>query len=229
MHKTSYSKLSLKMTHMNEYQIISVIPKQDHHGPSTENCGSNPTRVFRSSKFYFVWYTQQLIVADTTVSVPRSSSYTHQVSNCQSNLVTTPSSSIDLTSQSLSLLSLSFLWCKILLILDKLKIEMTKDPLHHAAKNGEHFYGENLCSAAKNGEHSFLEYFHQDNLNPHNINTLSCTHQSLQETQHLCYPHHCLIFVGPEYQASKIYEYLTKTHIKSNQHMDNPNVFSNYV
>ena len=40
-----------------------------------------------------------------------------------------------LTSQSVSHLSLSFL-CIILLILDKLKLEMTKDPLHHAGKNG---------------------------------------------------------------------------------------------
>ena len=39
----------------------------------------------------------------------------------------------------------------------------------------------------------------------------------------------CLIFVGPEHQASKIYEYLTKRHIKSNQHMDSPNSFINYV
>ena len=74
-----------------------------------------------------------------------------------------------------------------------------------------------------------MENFHGDILNPHNINKLSCTHESLQETQHLCHPEHCLIFVGPEHQASKIYEYLTKRHIKSNQHMDKPNAFSNYV
>ena len=98
-----------------------------------------------------------------------SSSYTHQVSDCHSNLVTTPSSSIDLTSQSVSHISLSFL-CRIFLILDKLKIEMTKDSLHHAGKNGEHFYGENLHNAGKNGEHSCVENFHGDNLNPHNIN-----------------------------------------------------------
>ena len=157
-----------------------------------------------------------------------SSSYTHQVSDCHSNLVTTPSSSIDLTSQSVSHISLSFL-CRMFLILDKLKIEMTKDSLHHAGKNGEHFYGENLHNAGKNGEHSCVENFHGDNLNPHNINKPSCTHQSLQETQHPCHPEHCLIFVGPEHQVSKIYEYLTKRHIKSNQHMDNPNASSNYV
>ena len=175
---------------------------------------------FCITKFYFVWYIQQLIVTDTIFSVPRSSSYTNQVSDCHSNLVTTPSSSIDLTSQSVPDLSLSFL-CRIFLILDKLKIELTK--------NGEHFYGENLHNAAKNGEHSCVENFHGDNLNPHNINHHSCTHQSLQETQHLCHPEHCLIFAGPEDQSSKIYEYLTKRPIKSNQHMDNPNAFSNYV
>ena len=89
---------------------------------------------------------------------------------------------------------------------------MTKDPLHHAGKNEEHSYGEKLHNAAKNGEHSCVEDFHGDNLNPHNINKLSCTHHSL-----------------PEHQASKIYEYLTKRHIKSNQHMDNPNTCSNHV
>ena len=114
-----------------------------------------------------VWYTQHF-------SIPRSSSYTHQVSDCHSNLVPIPASSIDLTSKSVHYLSLPFL-CRIFLILDKLKIEMTKDSLHHAAKNGEY---------------SCVENFHGDNLNPHNINKLSCTHQSLQETQHLCHPEH---------------------------------------
>ena len=154
-----------------------------------------PKHVFRSSKFYFVWYTQQLIIADTTFSVPRSSSYTHQVSDCQSNLVTTPSSRIDLTSQSVSHLSLTiaFLY-RILWILDKLKIEMTKDSLHHSGKNEEHSYGENLHNASKDGDHSCVVNCHGDSLNPHDINKLSCTHQSLHETQHLCHPEHCLIF-----------------------------------
>ena len=145
---------------------------------------------FCITKSYILWYTQQFIIADTIFYVPRSSSCTHQVSDCHSNLVTTPSSSIDLTFQSVAHLSLPFL-CRILLILDKLKIEMTKDSLHHAGKNGEHSYGENLPNAGKNGEHSCVENFHGDNLNPHNINKLSCTHQSLQETQHLCHPEHC--------------------------------------
>ena len=157
---------------------------------------------FCISKFYFVSYTQQLIVADTTFSVPRSSSCTHQVSDCHSNLVTTPSPSIDLTSQSVPQLSLPLL-CRIFMILDKLKIEMTKDSLHHARKNGEHFYGENLHTA-KNGEHFCVGNFHGDNLNPHNINKLSCTHQRLQEIQHLYHPEHCLIFVGPEHQHSHV-------------------------
>ena len=64
--------------------------------------------------------------------------------------MTTPSSSIDLTSPSVPHLSLSFL-CRNLLILHKLKIEMTKDSLHHAGKNGEHSYGEILYNADKNG------------------------------------------------------------------------------
>ena len=58
----------------------------------------------------------------TTFSVSRSSSETDRVSDCKSSLVTTPSSRV---------------------ILDKLKIEMTKDSIHHVGKNGEHFYVEN--------------------------------------------------------------------------------------
>ena len=106
---------------------------------------------------------------------------------------------------------------------------MIKDSLHHTGKNGEHSYGENLHNAAKNGEHSCVENFHGDTLNPHNINKHSCTHQSLQGTQPLFHPEHCLNFVGPEHQASKIYEYITKRPIKSNQHIDKPDAFSNYV
>ena len=80
--------------------------------------------------------------------------------------MTTPSSSIDLTSKSVHHLSLPFL-CRIFLMMNKLKIEMTKDSLHHAGKNGEHSYGENLHNAGKNGEYSCVENFHGDNLNPH--------------------------------------------------------------
>ena len=58
----------------------------------------------------------------TTSSVPSSPSETNRVSYCHSILVTTPSSRR---------------------ILDKPILEMTKDPIHHADKNGEHFYGEN--------------------------------------------------------------------------------------
>ena len=54
-----------------------------------------------------------------------------------------------------------------------------------------------------------VENFHGDNLNPHNINKLSCTHQGIQEIQHLCHPEHCLTFVGPEHQPSKVYHAFT--------------------
>ena len=64
----------------------------------------------------------------------------------------------------------------------------------------------------RNGEYSCVENFHGDDLYKHNINKHSCTHQSL-----------------PEHQVSKIYEYLTKRHIKSYQHMEGPNAFTNYV
>ena len=127
--------------------------------------------------------------------------------------MTTPSSSIVLISQSVPHLSLSFL-CRIFLILDKLKIEMTKNSLRHDGKNGSIPMGRTCILLQRMGS-TRVENFHGDNLNPHNINKLNCTHQSLQETQHLCHPEHCLIFVGPEHQASKIYEYLIWKHIKS--------------
>ena len=186
---------------------------------------------FCITKSCFVWYTQQLIGADTNFYAPRSSPCTHQYSDCHSNLVTTPSSSVDMTSQSVPHLSLSFL-CRIFLIIDKLENEMIKDSLHHAGKNGEHSYGENLNNAAKNREHSCVENFNGDNLNPHNINKLHCTRQSLQETQHPFHPEHCLILVGPEHQhscAEILHGNSTKRHIKSNHHMYNPHAFNNYV
>ena len=77
----------------------------------------------------------QFIVPDTIFYVPQSSSCICQVFDYHSSLVTTSSSSIGLTSQSVSHLSLSLL-CIIHLILDKLKIAKTKDPLHHGGKNG---------------------------------------------------------------------------------------------
>ena len=122
---------------------------------------------------------------------------------CHSNLVTTPSSSINLTSQSVP----------------------HKDPMKHVGKNGEHFYGENWhnttkngensdCNsnpvtkdlkyhAGRNGEYSCMKNSHGDDLYQYNINKHSCTHQNL-----------------PDHQASKMHEYLTKRHIKSYQHME---------
>ena len=59
----------------------------------------------------------------TTFSVPSSSYETNRVSNCNSSLVTTPSSRM---------------------IPDKLKTEVTKDPIYHVGKNGEDSYEENF-------------------------------------------------------------------------------------
>ena len=66
--------------------------------------------------------------------------------------------------------------------------------------------------AGRNGEDSCMENFHGDDIYPHNINKHRCTYQSL-----------------PEHQVSKLCEYLTKRHIKSYQHMEGLNAFSNYV
>ena len=117
---TSYPGSALLDHTFAEYLFLFLI---DTHG-KTLLCGSYQVPLDYGQTKH-VWYTQQLIVADTTFSVPRSSSYTHQVSNCHSNLVTTPTSSIDLTSKSVHSISLPFL-CRIFLFLGKLKIEMTK-------------------------------------------------------------------------------------------------------
>ena len=59
----------------------------------------------------------------TPFSMQKSSLGTNRVSDCQSSLVTTLSSN---------------------LIIDKPKIEVNNDLIHHIGKNGRHFYGENL-------------------------------------------------------------------------------------
>ena len=94
--------------------------------------------------------TDNSLLLQTLLSLFQDLLPTHQVSNSHSNLETTPASSIYLTSRSVHSLSLPFL-CRIFLILDKLKIEMTKDSLYHAGKNGEHSYGENLCMLVRMG------------------------------------------------------------------------------
>ena len=90
----------------------------------------------------------------TTFSVPRSSSETNRVSNFHSILVTTPSSRM---------------------IPGKLKIEVTKDPIHHVGKTEEHLTIDPIHHVGKNGEH----------------------------------------FCGENF----IYEYPSKRHTRSNQHM----------
>ena len=107
------------------------------------------------------------------------------------------------------------------MILDMLKNELkpsftatvTKGFLLHADKNGEPFCEQNLHNGNENREDICVENFHGD-LNPHNINKLSCTHQSPQETKNLCLPKICLGSVGPEHHPFKIYESLTGKHIK---------------
>ena len=74
----------------------------------------------------------------TTFSVQSSSSETNRVANCHSSLVTTPSSRM---------------------ILGKLKIEVTKDPIYHVGKNGEHLTKDPIYHVGKNGEHFYGENF----------------------------------------------------------------------
>ena len=87
---------------------------------------------------------------------------------------------------------------------------MPKDPLNHAGKNGS-IPMEKPCIGKEWGA-SLCGEFPLRYSQPTQINRLSCTHQSI-----------------PEDQDSKIYENLSKRCIKSNQHMDNPNAFTNDV
>ena len=64
----------------------------------------------------------------------------------------------------------------------KLKIEVTKEPIYHVGKNGEHLTKDPIYHVGKNGEHFYGENF--------------------------------------------IYEYPSKRHTKSNEHMDILHVFS---
>ena len=90
----------------------------------------------------------------------------------------------------------------------------TKNPLLHTDKNGEHPCEENLHNGNENREHIHVEIFYGDNCNPPNTNKLSCSHQSPQETQHLCLCELCLSSVGSQHYLSKMYESLTGKHIK---------------
>ena len=58
-------------------------------------------------------------------------------------------------------------FCRIPLFTGKLKIELTKNPLHYAGKSGEHSWGENLHHAGGNGEHSSGENSHGNNTKRH--------------------------------------------------------------
>ena len=170
-----------KMPLLRFYQVPLDPGKQGQHGPDIDKCGldvlsghkvpqhkvNNVTSVLKSSKPYFAWYIQQSVAANTTFSVTRSLCCMHRVYHCHSNLVTTP-----------SLLS-SF--CRILFILGKLKIELTKNPLHHAGEIGEHSCGENLYNGDKNRECSCGENFHGNNIKRH-----IKSHHTWQSFKHPC-------------------------------------------
>ena len=74
-----------------------------------------------------------VVHSGTPFSAPISSSETDQVSNSHSNFMTTPSSRM---------------------IIDKFKIDVTKDPINLVRKNGEHFYGENYIYESQRGTSS---------------------------------------------------------------------------
>ena len=81
-----------------------------------------------------ITFGDSVVHTGTTLSIPSSFSETSRVSDCHSSLVTTPS---------------------LRMILDKLEIEVTKDPTHHVGKNGEHFIKSNQHM---NILHAFINY-----------------------------------------------------------------------
>ena len=118
------------------------------------------TSVLKPTKAYFAWNIQQSVDANTTFSVTRYLYCNRQVSHCHSNLVTTPSSYILLTlasacNQNLTCSTPSSLssFSRISFILGKLKVQLTKSPLYHAAKNGS-IPGKRTHVMLVNGEHS---------------------------------------------------------------------------
>ena len=125
----------------------------------------NVTGALKPFKPYFAWHIKQSVAANT---ISRSLYSMNQPSHCQSNLVTTPSSCILLTLQSVLNQNLTCQppssSCRIPMTLDTLKTELkppfivniTKNPLLHADKNGEHSCGENLHNGSENGLGSHL-------------------------------------------------------------------------
>ena len=89
---------------------------------SSTLCDFTLGKLNQETELYITKHTP-LVHIGTPLSVPKPSSGTNRVSDCQSGLVTTSSSR----------------WT-----LDKPKIEVTKALIHHIGKNGEDFYGENF-------------------------------------------------------------------------------------
>ena len=92
--------------------------------PSSTSCDPALAKLNQETEFCITMdipLCDPVVHTGTTFSVSRSSSEADQVSDCNSSLVTNPSSRM---------------------IPDKLRIEVPKDPIHHVGKNGEHFYVE---------------------------------------------------------------------------------------
>ena len=71
--KTSFCGTHQVPLDYGQTKLLQTFCEDDYY-----NYPDLPEHVLRSFKFYFIWYTQQSIVADTTFTVPRSFSYTHQ-------------------------------------------------------------------------------------------------------------------------------------------------------
>ena len=139
------------------------------------------------------------------------------------------------------------------------KANFTKNPLLHAHKNGEHLCEENLYNGNKNGSTSWREFFHRNNLDPHNTNKHSCANQNPQEIHTSGYllfevdweaQHSCgnILYNGGKNGEHFCWEIFhgnnIKKHIKSqntwkffhhpyslddNEHMDTPPAFSSHA
>ena len=148
-----FGVVSLSFTKEPQHDFTSLAsPKGEMESPFSWNsflksprsstlCFGEPTLAKLNQEPTFAKINQVKLLCETESYIPKSLSiwYTqqhigaaHQVSVFHSNLVTTPSSSIDLTSQ----------------------LVPHKNPIQHIGKNGEHSYGENWHNITNNGENS---------------------------------------------------------------------------
>ena len=115
---------------LNQVKLLCSPTSSTSHDPTLANLNQETEFCIT----IHITFGDSVVHTGTTLSVPSSSSETSRVSDRHSSLVATPSSRM---------------------ILDKLKIEVTKDPIHPVGKSGEHFIKSNQHMDIL---HAFINY-----------------------------------------------------------------------